>query len=94
MSKCEMIVTDSGGIQEEATAPCIRKPVLVIRLSTERLEAVKAGFAEVVGVEKYKILRAMKKVLDQPKELPEKSPYGDGNAAQNITEIIEKELAL
>jgi UDP-N-acetylglucosamine 2-epimerase (non-hydrolysing) len=94
MSKCEMIVTDSGGIQEEATAPCIRKPVLVIRLCTERLEAVKAGFAEVVGVEKYKILRAMRKALDQPKELPEKSPYGDGNAAQNIAEIIEKELAL
>jgi UDP-N-acetylglucosamine 2-epimerase (non-hydrolysing) len=94
MSKCEMIVTDSGGIQEEATAPCIRKPVLVIRLSTERPEAVKAGFAEVVGVEKYKILRAMRKTLDCPKQLPEKSPYGDGNAAQNIAEIIEKELAL
>jgi len=94
MSKCEMIVTDSGGIQEEATAPCIRKPVLVIRLSTERLEAVKAGFAEVVGVEKHKILGAMRKTLDCPKELPEKSPYGDGNAAQNIAEIIEKELGL
>jgi UDP-N-acetylglucosamine 2-epimerase (non-hydrolysing) len=94
MSKCEMIVTDSGGIQEEATAPCIRKPVLVIRLSTERLEAVKAGFAEVVGVEKHKILGAMRKALNYPRQLPEKSPYGDGNAAQNITEIIKKELGL
>jgi UDP-N-acetylglucosamine 2-epimerase (non-hydrolysing) len=92
MSKCEMIVTDSGGIQEEATAPCIRKPVLVIRLSTERPEAIKAGFAEVIGVEKHEILRAMKKALDCPKYLPEKSPYGDGNASQNIAEIIEKEL--
>jgi UDP-N-acetylglucosamine 2-epimerase (non-hydrolysing) len=94
MSKCEMIVTDSGGIQEEATAPCIRKPVLVVRLSTERPEAVKAGFAEVVGVEKHEIVNAMKRALDYPKELPKKSPYGDGNAAQNIVKTIEKELAL
>jgi UDP-N-acetylglucosamine 2-epimerase (non-hydrolysing) len=93
MSRCEMIVTDSGGIQEEATAPCIRKPVLVVRLSTERPEAVKAGFVEVVGVGKHEILSAMKKALDCPKELPEKSPYGDGNTAQNIVKIIEKELA-
>ncbi len=62
-----MIVTDSGGIQEEATAPCIRKSVLVIRLSTERPEAVQAGFAEVVGVEKQKILEAMRKTLKQSK---------------------------
>ena len=89
-----MIVTDSGGIQEEATAPCIRKPVLVIRLSTERPEAVKAGFAEVVGVEKHKILRAMERMLDNPKELPKKSPYGDGNAAEKIVKVIEEELVL
>jgi UDP-N-acetylglucosamine 2-epimerase (non-hydrolysing) len=94
MSKCEMILTDSGGIQEEATAPCIRKPVLVIRLSTERPEAVEAGFAEVVGVEKNGILRAMERTLDQPKQLPEKSPYGEGNAAKKIVKIIEDELAL
>jgi UDP-N-acetylglucosamine 2-epimerase (non-hydrolysing) len=94
MSKCKMIITDSGGIQEEATAPCIRKPVLVIRHSTERPEAVKTGFAEVIGVEKHEILKAMRKILDHPKELPEKSPYGDGNAAQNITGIIGKELSL
>jgi len=94
MSKCEMIVTDSGGIQEEATAPCIRKPVLIIRFSTERPEAVKAGFAEVVGVEKHKILRAMERMLNQPKRLPEKSPYGDGKAAEKIAEVIEEELAL
>ena len=94
MSKCEVIITDSGGIQEEATAPCIRKPVLVIRHSTERPEAVKAGFAEVIGVTKHKILKAMKRILNEPKELPRKSPFGDGNAAQNITEIIETELSL
>jgi UDP-N-acetylglucosamine 2-epimerase (non-hydrolysing) len=60
MSKCEMIITDSGGIQEEATAPCIRKPVLVMRLSTERPEAVAAGFAEVVGVKNKKFWKPWK----------------------------------
>jgi UDP-N-acetylglucosamine 2-epimerase (non-hydrolysing) len=94
MSKCEIIVTDSGGIQEEATAPCIRKTVLVTRLSTERPEAVKTGFAEVVGVDKHGIVAAMTRALDHRKELPQKSPYGDGNAAQHIAEIIEKELVL
>lgn len=94
MSKCEMIITDSGGIQEEATAPCIRKPVLVIRLSTERPEAVAAGFAKVVGVEKQRILKAMEMTMNQPKKLPEKSPYGDGNAAENIVEVIKEELAV
>jgi len=93
MKKCEMIVTDSGGIQEEATAPCMRKPIMVIRLSTERPEAVKAGFAEVVGVEKHKILEAMERTLEHPKELPEKSPYGDGNAAEKIARVIKEELA-
>ena len=93
MKKCQMIITDSGGIQEEATAPCIRKHVLVIRLSTERPEAVKAGFAEVVGVEKKKILAKMKRILENRKELPDTSPYGDGNTAEKIVRIINEELA-
>jgi UDP-N-acetylglucosamine 2-epimerase (non-hydrolysing) len=92
MKKCEMIVTDSGGIQEEATAPCIRKPVLVIRLSTERPEAVEAGFAKVVGTEKQRILEAMESTLRSRKELPVASPYGDGKAAERIVRIIGKEL--
>lgn len=92
MKECEMIVTDSGGIQEEATAPCIRKPVLVIRLSTERPEAVKAGFAEVVGTEKEKIVKTMKITLEHRKELPTVSPYGGGDAAEKIVDIIKKEL--
>ena len=93
MKKCKMIMTDSGGIQEEATAPCIRKPVLVMRLSTERPEAVKLGFAEVVGSEKNTMLKAMKRTLEHPRELPRKSPYGEGNAAEKIAEIIKEELA-
>jgi UDP-N-acetylglucosamine 2-epimerase (non-hydrolysing) len=94
MKKCEMILTDSGGIQEEATAPPIRKPVLVMRLSTERPEAIEAGFAEVVGIEKQTILETMKKALKNWKKLPEKSPYGDGNAAEKIVKIVKKEMTV
>lgn len=93
MKNSEMIVTDSGGIQEEATAPSIRKPVLVTRLSTERPEAVKTGFAEVVGIEKQNILTAMERTLRHDRELPQVSPYGDGKAANRIVKIV-KELAL
>jgi len=92
MKNCELIVTDSGGIQEEATAPCIRKPVLVIRLSTERPEAVEAGFARVVGTKKHEILAAIETALAKRKALPEKSPFGDGDAAEKIVEIIGKNI--
>jgi UDP-N-acetylglucosamine 2-epimerase (non-hydrolysing) len=93
MCKCEFIVTDSGGIQEEATAPSIRKPVLVVRLSTERQEAVEAGFAKVVGTKKADILQAMQEILSTPKDLPYTSPFGDGKAAERIVEIIKKDFA-
>lgn len=92
MKRCELIVTDSGGIQEEATAPLIRKPVLVIRLSTERPEAAEAGFAKVVGTDKHEILMAIKAAVENKKQLPKKSPFGDGNAAQKTVAIIRKEL--
>ena len=91
MKNCEMMLTDSGGLQEEATAPPIRKPVLVIRLSTERPEAVEAGFARVVGVEKEKILAAMDQTLKERVELPPLSPYGDGSAGKRIVKIIMEE---
>lgn len=87
-----MIITDSGGIQEEATAPPIRKPVLVIRLSTGRPEAVEAGFAKLVGVESHSILEAMKQTLDKKCLMQKISPYGDGTAAQKIGEILTREV--
>jgi len=92
MKNCEMILTDSGGLQEETTAPPIRKPVLVIRLSTERPEAVEAGFAKVVGVQKKNILAKMKSTLNKRGELPRFSPYGDGSAGKRIVEIVMKEV--
>jgi len=91
VKNCEMIITDSGGIQEEATAPVIRKPVLVIRLSTERPEAVEAGFAKVVGVEKGSIVAMMEKTLDEKRELPKTSPFGDGRASKRIAEVLKQE---
>ncbi len=92
MKRSELIITDSGGIQEEATAPCIKKPVLVIRLSTERPEAVEAGFAKVVGTRKHEILVAIETALARQKTLPRKSPFGDGNAAQKIVKIVQEQL--
>jgi UDP-N-acetylglucosamine 2-epimerase (non-hydrolysing) len=92
MRQCELIVTDSGGVQEEATAPDIRKPVLVIRLSTERPEAVEAGFARIVGTDKRKILSGIDEALAQRKELPLTSPFGDGSAAEKIAGIVQEEF--
>ncbi len=93
MKNCKLIITDSGGIQEEATAPGIRKPVLVMRLSTERQEAVEAGFAKVVGTDRKNILAAMQEAVKNEVELPYASPFGDGTAAQKIVEILKKSFA-
>jgi len=92
MKNCRMILTDSGGLQEEATAPPIRKPVLVLRLSTERPEAVEAGFAKVVGIKKDKILSATNETLSRKVTLPVKSPFGNGDAGEKIVRIAMEEL--
>jgi len=92
MRHSELILTDSGGIQEEATAPIIRKPVLVMRLSTERPEAVEAGFAYIVGTEKTKILSSLNIALENKQKLPTESPYGDGRAAEKTVDVVKKEF--
>jgi len=83
MKNSAFILTDSGGIQEECTAPNIRRKCFVLRTSTERQEAVDAGFADLVGVEPEKILF---RVLDWwhggGKVPKKKSPFGDGKAAE------------
>jgi UDP-N-acetylglucosamine 2-epimerase (non-hydrolysing) len=91
MKNCELIITDSGGIQEEATAPPIRKPVLVTRRSTERPEAVEAGFAKVVGTEKQNILAAIKNTFNEKRRLTKTSPFGDGSASKNIVNVLMRE---
>lgn len=82
MKRCLFIVTDSGGIQEEATAPQIRKKTFVVRDTTDRPEAVDTGFSELVGTEQNEILRA---VRSEEYSVPDaESPYGNGSAAESI----------
>lgn len=92
MRKSELIITDSGGIQEEATAPVIKKPVLVIRLSTERPEAVESGFAQIVGTGKKEILAGIEAALAERRKLPDTSPFGNGRTAEKIVEILRRDF--
>jgi len=91
MDKSYMVVTDSGGIQEEA--PSLGKPVLVIRDVTERTEGIEAGTAKLVGTDKRKIVENITLLLNN-KDAYEKmakatNPYGDGNSSSRIMKIIE-----
>lgn len=94
MGKCHLILTDSGGIQEEA--PSLGKPVLVMRDSTERPEAVASGTVKLVGTNKIKIVSEVTSLLidDKYYESMTKAtnPYGDGKASQKIVEIIKQIL--
>ncbi len=89
MKNARYILSDSGGIQEEACSPNIRKKVFVLRRSTERPEAVEAGFAEVVGTDSEDILGAIDRFEDG-KWKPGPCPYGDGRAAERIVDIISR----
>ncbi len=96
MRRATLILTDSGGIQEEA--PALAKPVLVLRDRTERPEAVEAGVANLVGTERRNILQAAMRVLDDPacyaRMAKGVSPYGDGQSAPRIAQILEQSLKL
>lgn len=91
MDKAHIILTDSGGIQEEA--PSLGKPVLVMRDTTERPEAVAAGTVKLVGTNKEHIIQTVKQLLDDQQAYLSMSkahnPYGDGKACQRIVEIIK-----
>jgi len=87
MRDCEYILTDSGGIQEEATAPNIKKKVFVLRESTERPEAVEADFAEIVGTDDEEILNRIKEFSKDNWD-PKEGPYGKGDAGKKIVDII------
>jgi UDP-N-acetylglucosamine 2-epimerase (non-hydrolysing) len=90
MKHCKLILTDSGGLQKEATAPYIKRKVLVLWLSTERPEAIKKGFTKMVGVDKDIILQSIKEELNSSNPLSHKTPFGDGNAGRRIVDIIEQ----
>jgi UDP-N-acetylglucosamine 2-epimerase (non-hydrolysing) len=93
MNRSYIILTDSGGIQEEA--PALAKPVLVMRKKTERPEGIEAGVAKLVGTERESIFRKTMKLLnseeDYKKMAQAKNPYGDGFASKRILEILERE---
>ena len=92
MAASYLILTDSGGIQEEA--PSLGKPVLVLRDETERPEAVEAGVVQLVGPHREKIVAAAVELLDNPKRYAamanRMNPYGDGKAAARILSKVRK----
>jgi UDP-N-acetylglucosamine 2-epimerase len=94
MQRCHVILTDSGGIQEEA--PSLGKPVFVMRNLTERPEAVEAGTVRLVGTDRRRIFEAVSTVLSDPAEYERMSrahnPYGDGRAAARIAAFFRDSL--
>ena len=95
MKRSHLIITDSGGIQEEA--PSLAKPVLVMREETERPEAVAAGTVKLVGADSEMIIREASTLLTDQDAYrtmsAAKNPYGDGKAARRIVRVLRKELS-
>ena len=93
MARSHLILTDSGGIQEEA--PSLGKPVLVMRDTTERPEGVAAGTLRLVGTDEDTICREFSRLLDDPAEYAAMShasnPYGDGHASKRIADVLSDE---
>ena len=92
MKSCFFIITDSGGVQEEA--PALRKPVLVLREDTERPEAIEAGVARLLGSDVGLIVKNVHDLLTDPENYKKMSsgasPYGDGKASKRIVDFLEK----
>jgi UDP-N-acetylglucosamine 2-epimerase (non-hydrolysing) len=91
LKRCYLVLTDSGGLQEEA--PGLGKPVAVMREVTERPEGIAAGTVKLVGTDARRIVEATMQLLDDPAEYERMScavnPYGDGHASQRIIESLE-----
>ena len=90
LSRARLVLTDSGGVQEEA--PALGVPLLVLRISSERREGVHAGAAQLVGTDARTIVRAARRLLDDPAAHAAMArvrlPYGDGHAAMRIAEVL------
>jgi UDP-N-acetylglucosamine 2-epimerase (non-hydrolysing) len=92
LRRCFMVLTDSGGIQEEA--PTFHKPVLVLRKVTERPEASQFGMAKIIGMSREGIFREAERLLSDTEEYKQMSegenPYGDGRASERIVETLTR----
>lgn len=92
MRRCFLILTDSGGIQEEA--PSLRKPVLILRETTERPEVVEAGAGKIVGTDARRIIEEVARLLTDAQVYKSMStamnPFGDGHAAERIATVLEQ----
>jgi UDP-N-acetylglucosamine 2-epimerase (non-hydrolysing) len=95
IQRCYLLLTDSGGLQEEA--PSLGKPVLVLRETTERPEAIAAGTAQLVGTHPEQVVTAATKLLSDPDAYQTMAtavnPFGDGRAAERILNIVENYFA-
>jgi UDP-N-acetylglucosamine 2-epimerase (non-hydrolysing) len=91
MARCELVVTDSGGVQEEA--PSLGKPVLVIRETTERPEAVEAGTVRLIGTQEANLVAEVTRLLTDRSAYDAMAravnPYGDGHAAERCVAAVE-----
>lgn len=96
INRCHLVITDSGGIQEEA--PTLGKPVLVARKETERPEGIEAGTAKLVGTDEEVIYRETSRLLHDEaayeKMATAVNPYGDGHAAKRIVDLIEQHFGI
>jgi UDP-N-acetylglucosamine 2-epimerase len=94
LERCTLVLTDSGGIQEEA--PTLGKPVLVLRETTERPEGVRAGTARLVGTSRERIIEETERLLRDPGHYAAMAtahnPYGDGHAGEAIVAVLRAEL--
>ena len=90
MSRSYLVLTDSGGIQEEA--PCFGKPVLILRNTTERPEGIEIGIAKLVGTNKQRIVKETENLLNDSETYQSiaraDNPYGDGHAADRIVQAL------
>ena len=88
LQRCDLVISDSGGIQEEA--PAFKKPVIVTRDYTERQEAVTAGFSILTGANAHIIIESAQKLLSDPPDFKNTpNPFGDGKAAERIVDFLE-----
>ena len=96
LDSCDIVLTDSGGLQEEG--PALGKPVLVLRETTERPEAVEAGVARLVGTNPLAIISAASALLDDPVAYEAMAhpvcPYGDGRARFRIVRVLREQRTL